>query len=333
MAESQIGYAFGTALFYGICSGSMNFINKWVLNSWEFHYPNFMVFCQLALFVSLITFLRKIGKINDNLVLAYTLERGKKLSLLSLFYVSNVILALCALSGMNIPMYNAMRRCVPIASLLLGPCIYPQRSTTSIILAIVLITAGTITAAQGDLDFDFKSYTFGSLSVLTQALYLLTLQRMGSDNKLGSYETSSAKTLTILYVNSVNCLPVVFAVVFLSGEHTSMMSYPHWDQPGFLFALGVVTSFACVFSYSIFLCTTVNSALTTACVGVIKSALTTIIGMYTFGGVAATPLLIIGQLINLSGGSLYTYEKYRLQKLSRVAQAEKEKLLDSSEKA
>ena len=41
---SQIGYALGTALFYGICSGSMNFINKWVLNSWEFHYPNFMVF-------------------------------------------------------------------------------------------------------------------------------------------------------------------------------------------------------------------------------------------------------------------------------------------------
>ena len=34
--------------------------------------------------------------------------------------------------------------------------------------------------------------------------------------------------------------------------------------------------------------------------------------MYTFGGVAATPLLIIGQLINLSGGGLYTFEKYRL---------------------
>ena len=33
---------------------------------------------------------------------------------------------------------------------------------------------------------------------------------------------------------------------------------------------------------------TVNSALSTALVGVIKSALTTIIGMYTFGGVTAT---------------------------------------------
>lgn len=38
--------------------------------------------------------------------------------------------------------------------------------------------------------------------------------------------------------------------------------------------------------------------------------------MYTFGGVAATPLLIIGQLINLSGGGLYTYEKYRSVRLN-----------------
>ena len=38
-----------------------------------------------------------------------------------------------------------MRRCVPIASLLLGPVIYPQRTTPNIIGAIILITAGTIT--------------------------------------------------------------------------------------------------------------------------------------------------------------------------------------------
>ena len=35
--------------------------------------------------------------------------------------------------------------------------------------------------------------------------------------------------------------------------------------------------------------------------------------MYTFGGVAATPLLILGQLINLSGGTIYTWEKYRFE--------------------
>lgn len=323
--ESQIGYAITTALFYGICSGSMNFINKWVLNSWEFHYPNFMVFCQLLLFTIVITLLRATGKLTDNVVLSYNLERGKQLCVLSVLYITNVILALFALSGMNIPMYNAMRRCVPIASLILGPCIYPQRTTTPIVGSIILITAGTITAANGDLDFDIKSYTFGVCSVLSQSLYLLTLQRMGAEQQLGAYNTASAKTLTILYVNSVNCLPIVLIVTYMSGElHSIFTEYSHWDEPGFLFALFVVTGFACVFSYSIFLCTTVNSALTTACVGVIKSALTTIIGMYTFGGVAATPLLIIGQLINLSGGALYTYEKYRIQRARAAAHLQEE---------
>jgi len=315
-----VAYAFSAALFYGVCSGSMNFTNKWVLNTWGFNFPNFMVFCQLALFCSVITFLRFIGKITDSVVLAYTRERGSQLSVLSFLYLTNVILALFALSGMNIPMYNAMRRCVPIASLLLGPVIYPQRTTPNIIGAIILITAGTITAAIGDLDFDFKSYAFGAASVLSQSLYLLTLQKMGSENQLGSYNPNAkaANAMTILYVNSVNCLPIISVLVILSGELTLMQGYPHWHEPGFIVALVFTTAFACVFSYSIFLCTTVNSALTTACVGVIKSALTTIIGMYTFGGVAATPLLIIGQLINLSGGSIYTWEKYRIQQKRQI---------------
>lgn len=76
-------------------------------------------------------------------------------------------------------MYNAMRRCVPIASLLLGPVIYPQRTTPNIIGAIILITAGTITAAIGDLDFDFKVNcppTFNRYKRFSRAMHLVQLQ-------------------------------------------------------------------------------------------------------------------------------------------------------------
>ena len=88
----KVAYAFSCALFYGVCSGSMNFTNKWVLNTWGFNYPNFMEFCQLALFSFVITALRKTGKITDNVCLAYTRERGRQLALLSFLYLTNVIL-------------------------------------------------------------------------------------------------------------------------------------------------------------------------------------------------------------------------------------------------
>ena len=70
----------------------MNFTNKWVLNTWGFNYPNFMVFCQLALFSLVITTLRATGKITDNVCLAYTRERGRQLAVLSFLYLTNVIL-------------------------------------------------------------------------------------------------------------------------------------------------------------------------------------------------------------------------------------------------
>lgn len=41
--------------------------------------------------------------------------------------------------------------------------------------------------------------------------------------------------------------------------------------------------------------------------------------MYTFGGVTATAMLILGQIINLSGGVFYTYEKYRLNVMQSIA--------------
>ena len=106
-------------------------------------------------------------------------------------------------------------------------------------------------------------------------------------------------------------MPVMTFVLLLSGDINKIASYPHWSTPSFLIAFLSVVFSGCIFTYSMFLCTTINSALTTSCVSVLKSAVTTWIGMYTFGGVAATPLLIIGQLINLSGGSIYTWEKYR----------------------
>lgn len=291
-----------STIFYGFCSGSMNFLNKFILSVWSFHEPGTIMFAQMIFLSAGLHMLKSMGKIT---LVDYSNEKARIFLPLTIIYSINSIMSLSALTGMNIPMYNAIRRCVPIASLVLGFCMLrKQKTTVNIIISIFIITAGTFIAAIGDLDFDLKGYAYGISSIISQALYLITLQRLEMEHNIGA--------LSISYINSINCLPVMALIVICTGEINSLISFQHWHNLGFIFSFIALVFYGCLFTYSMFLCTTVNSALTTALVGVAKSAITTIVGMYTFGGVIATSMMIAGQIVNLSGAVLYTYEKYRM---------------------
>ena len=75
-------------------------------------------------------------------------------------------------------------------------------------------------------------------------------------------------------------MPVMTLVLFLTGDISKIAAYPHWSSSGFLLSFFAVVFSGCIFTYSMFLCTTVNSALTTSCVSVLKSAVTTSIGIF-----------------------------------------------------
>ena len=51
----------------------------------------------------------------------------------------------------------------------------------------------------------YKSYAFGAASVLSQSLYLLTLQKMGSENQLGkvtqSYNAKQPQTQALNWLH------------------------------------------------------------------------------------------------------------------------------------
>jgi solute carrier family 35 protein len=295
------------AVFYGVCSGSMNFLNKLVLSSWHFPSPNFLMLCQMIVLSIGIDLLKHFGYSN---AVDYTWDHGKSCIVLSFFFAVNTVIALFALNGMNIPMYNAMRRCVPIANLLLGVLFLRARPSRGIVISVLTITSGTLVAAFGDINFDAHAYTFGVISVISNAAYLTTLQKTGMEKNIGA--------ISIAYINSINCMPVMTLVLLLSGDINKIASYPYWSSGSFLFSFLSVVFSGCIFTYSMFLCTTVNSALTTSCVSVLKSAVTTWIGMYTFGGVTPTTFFLLGQTINFTGGVMYTLVKYRANQRKKL---------------
>ena len=277
------------------------------------------MFCQLFITAILVFLFQKQGTLAWTT--KYNFENMKKCLPVSLVFCVNTVIALKALDGMNIPMYNAMRRCGPIVCLMLSPCFIRQETNRNIYISIFMITFGTFLAASGDLNFDIKAYTFGVISVFSAALYFLIVQKLGVDKDFDA--------LSMMYINSVTCLPVMLVMAFLTSEvHDCFNTFEDLFNIQFHLSFLFVILFACVFSYSIFLSTTANSALSTILVGVIKSALTTIIGMYTFGGVVPTVNFVLGQFLNLSGGALYAFEKYKLR---TAAVARKEYILNSEE--
>lgn len=134
------------AFIYGLSSASMAFANKAILTGYKYDYPIFIVITQMLVSIIGLELLRLTGRIT---LPAFTIERGWSFFLPSVFYTLNSVLALWALSGMNIPMYGVMKRCAPMVIMLLGPLILkkgpPSARTAS---AVGFITLGCIVAGK-----------------------------------------------------------------------------------------------------------------------------------------------------------------------------------------
>lgn len=87
----------------------------------------------------------------------------------------------------------------------------------------------------------------------------------------------------------------------------NVMNFPAWTDPSFVVTFILAVSMGSILNYSIFLCTTVNSPLTTAVVGATKNIATTYIGMMAFHDYAFTWINFSGINISILGSLYYTY--------------------------
>ncbi|XP_062598606.1 uncharacterized protein LOC134260038 [Saccostrea cucullata] len=287
------------AVMYGTCSVSMAFINKALMTSFEFDYPVFIMVMQMLFTITLLEVLSCVNLID---MPRYTLQRGKSFALPAFFYGVNSVLGLSALSHMNVAMYGVLKRCVPLVTMFLSVAVLrkPVPSKTTI-LSVILLTMGCVIAGYGDLKFNWLAYTCGALSNLSQSLYLLLVQR---------YCERDISTVETLQLNSVNTLPFLTIYMCLNGEIFKVTNYSTEKPLTFFIVFVLAVSMGCLLNYTLFLCTSLTSALTTSVVGGLKAMVQTLFGLFTFGGISHNFPTYIGISMNLSGGVWYIYDKY-----------------------
>ncbi|XP_057511153.1 UDP-galactose/UDP-glucose transporter 7 [Actinidia eriantha] len=292
-----------SALSYGVASMAMVFINKAILMK----YAHSMTLLTLQQLVTALL-------IHCGRVMGYTKAKGlniataKKLILVSLFYNANVAFALASLKGVNIPMYIAIKRLTPLAVLVAGFFSGKARPSTQVTLSVILTAAGVIIAALGDFSFDLVGYSMALTSVFFQTMYLVLVEKSGAEDGLSSIE--------IMFYNSFLSLPFLIFLIIATGEfpNSLLLLFAKGTSLSFLMILLLSLVMGIVLNYTMFLCTIVNSALTTTIVGVLKGVGSTTLGFVLLGGVEVHALNVSGLAINTAGGVWYSYAKYQQKK-------------------
>ncbi|CAK9312910.1 unnamed protein product [Citrullus colocynthis] len=291
------------AVSYGIASMAMVFLNKAVLMQYS-HSMTLLILQQLATTL-LIHFGRRMGYTRAK---GLDMQTAKRILPVSLFYNANVAFALASLKGVNIPMYIAIKRLTPLAVLIAGFFSGKGRPTTQVIFSVLLTAAGVLVAALGDFSFDLIGYSMAFTSVFFQTMYLVLVEKSGAEDGLSSIE--------IMFYNSFLSLPFLLFLILATGEFPNSLSLLLAKSNSFsflvLFLLSLVMGI--VLNFTMFLCTIVNSALTTTIVGVLKGIGSTTLGFVILGGVEVHALNVTGLVINTAGGVWYSYAKYQQKK-------------------
>ncbi|KAL2612329.1 hypothetical protein R1flu_024021 [Riccia fluitans] len=288
------------SLSYGFASLAMVFLNKAVLQ--QYTHSMTLLFLQQAATAMLIYFGGKLGLIA---VRNMDLKTSRRLLPLSIFYNANVAFALASLKGINVPMYIALKRLTPLTVLMAGFFYGKAKPSVRVTLSVVLVGLGVIIAAAGDFSFDPMGYAMALTSVFFQTAYLVLVERSGADDGLSSTE--------LMLFNSVLSLPFLGLFVLGTGELSISVPELTAKMASMSFSFMVIMSLVMgiVLNFTMFLCTIVNSALTTTIVGVLKGVGSTILGFILLGGVEVHVLNVAGLVINTLGGISYSFVKYQ----------------------
>jgi solute carrier family 35 len=305
-----------SAIFYGVVSMAVIFINKIVLTNYKFHYFYFLAasqFVSTAVILLVLYYMRKIEipPLSRSIV--------REVAPVSLLFFGNVICGLGSTKSLNLPMFTVLRR-FSILMTMIGEYFVLSSTPSSIVMvSVFLMIFGAIVAAMNDFSFDLYGYILVLLNDLFTALNGVYLKKASSSatcSKMGVlfYNSAFSFAALLLYFLTEEFQTIMFslshpsAALRLSGGTLSgVLSFEGWAQWDFCLLFVLAALMGSILNYAIFLCTSANSALTTAVVGCLKNVLVTYCSMLLLSDYTFNLLNFVGLNVSIFGSVIYTY--------------------------
>lgn len=303
-AEPHNLYGFWVCVLYGVISTTITFFNKAVLSYYKFPFPFTLTLAQIVFSIVFSAVMKQLKLID---YADFSFEMLRKMLLPGILFAVQVVTGLAALVTVNVPMFGVLRRfttfLVWIFELVFQHKRTPQQETASLIMMIL----GAVVAGLDDVTFEITGYILVTINCVLTAAYLVRLNTAGQETKLNSFG--------LLFYSNIVSLPIMLLAALGSGEVRKAVALSSTVFRSFGFQLSFFMSaiLAFLLNYSIYLCTTVNSALATSVTGQIKTIATTVVGLFLFGDVVITLFNSVGLVIGVAGSLWYSYVKYKQQ--------------------
>lgn len=299
------------AISYMSCAVLLVLFNKAALSSYSFPSANVITLFQMICSCSLLYAMRRLKiisftaveslTVSDNATTLVPLKTLRHTLPLAGAYLLYMLATMESVRGVNVPMYTTLRRTTVVFTMVVEYILAGQKYTSSIVGSVALIVLGAFIAGARDLSFDGYGYAIVFLSNITTAIYLATIARIGKSSGLNSFG--------LMWCNGIICGPVLLFWTFIRGDLEMTINFPYLLSPGFSAVLLCSCILAFFLNYSIFLNTTLNSALTQTICGNLKDLFTIGFGWILFGGLPFDTFNVIGQLLGFFGSGLYAYYK------------------------
>ncbi|RDX76563.1 Nucleotide-sugar uncharacterized transporter 3, partial [Mucuna pruriens] len=302
------------AISYMLCAVLLVLFNKAALSSYHFPSASVITLLQMVCSCCFLYVLRRWKIISftegESVIMANNSKKFVPLKTLkhtlplSGAYLLYMLVTMESVRGVNVPMYTTLRRTTVVFTMLVEYMLVGQRYTRSVIFSVGLIVFGAFIAGARDFSFDAYGYAIVFLSNISTAIYLATIARVGcipilslshthKGNSISFFpcsKTSGLNSFGLMWCNGIICGPFLLIWTLVRGDVKMTLNFSYLLSPGFI----VVLLFSCILAfflnYSIFLNTTLNSALTQTICGNLKWN-------------------VVGQFLGFAGSGLYAYYK------------------------
>lgn len=255
---SDLTLKLSSAIFYGVCSFLITVINKITLTTYAFPSSNILGLGQMIAII----FILKVASILNFITLRRVSYKNKKIWILAIIYLCNLMTGLGGTKILPLPMFIALRR-FSIAMTAIGEyCLLDVRQSLAIILTIVAMIGGSFVAAASDLTFNALGYILVMTGNLFTAANVVFIKKTIVSREINKHE--------ILYYSALYTIIPLVIISSFTNKLETLCNYPHWTDLGFIISFLTSCAMGYLLLSSTILCTQYNSPLTTTIVGTLK---------------------------------------------------------------